>query len=221
MRETFVWSVTRNGWWKRKPTVLKKLIGWIYLGATGWRPEGELPPDDKIVIIAAPHTTNWDLPITIALSWALGVKTHWMGKKSIFRFPFETFMTALGGIPIDRSKRLNVVTQAAERIRGSERMILAVPPEGTRSGGDDVWKSGFYHIAREAGVPIQLGFLDYSRKRGGLGPLIHPTGDIAADMDQIRAFYRADMAKFPDQFREPRLRAEDEGEGEGEGESDD
>jgi len=190
--------------------MLQKLIGWIYLGASGWRPEGKLPPDKKFVLIAAPHTTNWDMPIMLAISWALGVETRWMGKKSLFRFPFGTFMRALGGIPIDRSQRTNMVAQAAEMIRSKAQFILAVPPEGTRSGGDGVWRSGFYHIAREADVPIQLGFLDYSRKRGGLGPLVHPTGDTGADMDLIRAFYQPHMAKFPEQFRVPRLRGEGE-----------
>lgn len=190
--------------------MLRKLIGWIYLGVSGWRPEGELPPQEKFVLIAAPHTTNWDMPIMIAIGWAMGVQTRWMGKKSIFKFPFGTFMRALGGFPVDRSQRTNVVAQAAEMIRASDRIILTVPPEGTRSGGSDVWRSGFYHIAREAEVPILLGFLDYSRKRGGLGPLVYPSGDIAADMDQIRGFYGPQMARYPEKFRVPRLRAEEE-----------
>lgn len=194
--------------------MLQKLISWIYLGVSGWRPEGELPPDEKLVLIAAPHTTNWDMPHMIAISWALGVETRWMGKKSLFRFPFGTFMRALGGIPIDRSQRTNMVDQAAAMIRDSKSIILVVPPEGTRSGGDGVWRSGFYHIARAADVPIQLGFLDYSRKRGGLGPMVHPSGDTGADMDKIRAFYQPQMAKFPDKFLEPRLRAEDDTEAE-------
>ncbi len=188
--------------------LIKKLIAWIYLGVSGWRPEGEFPPLDKYVLIAAPHTTNWDMPHMIAISWAMGIKTRWMGKSTIFKFPFATFMKLLGGMSIDRSRSTNVVAQAAAMIRASDRIILTVPPEGTRSGGGDVWRSGFYHIAREADVPILLGFLDYSRKRGGLGPSVQPSGDVVADMDQIRAFYQPQMARFPDKFREPRLRAE-------------
>lgn len=193
---------------RRSITMLKKLLGWIYLGVSGWRPEGDIPTRGRFVLIAAPHTSNWDLPHTLAIAWATGVEVRWMGKQSLFRFPFGVAMRALGGIPIDRSRHHNVVTAAAELIRQSERILMAVPAEGTRSGGDQAWRSGFYHIAREADVPILLGFLDYSRRRGGLGPRLRPSGDLGADMDVIRAFYRPTMAKFPDKFRMPRLRAE-------------
>ncbi len=184
-----------------------RIFGWLYFRLSGWRPEGEKPPYDKCVVIAAPHTSNWDLVNLLYLTWALRVDVKWLGKKSIFKFPFGWWMRHLGGIPIDRSKRQNVVAHAADLIRNSKSMCLVVPPEGTRGSGE-LWKSGFYHIAREAKVPIVLGYLDYSRKRGGYGIAIHPTGDVIADMDRIRAFYRPEMAKFPERFTLPRLREE-------------
>lgn len=187
--------------------MIGRFFGWIYFRLSGWRPEGQRPPYDKCVIIAAPHTSNWDLVNMLYLTWALRVDVKWLGKKSIFKFPFGWWMRHLGGIAIDRSKRTNAVSQAAELIRSSDKMCLVVPPEGTRGSGE-LWKSGFYHIAREAKVPIVLGYLDYSRKRGGYGKAVYPSGDVVADMEQIRAFYRAEMAKFPALFTVPRLREE-------------
>lgn len=187
--------------------MIGRFFGWIYFRVSGWRPEGGPPPYDKCVIIAAPHTSNWDLVNMLYLTWALRVDVKWLGKKSIFKFPFGWWMRHLGGIAIDRSRRANVVSQAAELIQSSDKMRLVVPPEGTR-GVAEFWKSGFYHIAREANVPIVLGYLDYSRKRGGYGKVVFPSGDVAADMAQIRAFYRAEMAKFPELFTVPRLREE-------------
>jgi 1-acyl-sn-glycerol-3-phosphate acyltransferase len=190
--------------------MIGRFFGWIYFRISGWRPEGEGPPYPRCVIIAAPHTSNWDLVNMLYLTWALRVDVKWLGKKSIFKFPWGWWMRHLGGIAIDRSQRQNVVAQAADLIKSSEKMCLVVPPEGTRDGGE-LWKSGFYHIARSANVPIVLGYLDYSRKRGGYGLAVFPTDDVVADMDKIRAFYRAEMAKFPDKFTVPRLREESPG----------
>jgi 1-acyl-sn-glycerol-3-phosphate acyltransferase len=190
--------------------MIRRWLAWMILFFTGWRPAGPMPDRDKYVLIAAPHTSNWDGFHMIVIAIALRAKVKWMGKKSLFRFPIGTFMRLMGGVSIDRSQRANVVEQAADRFRDAEKMILVVPPEGTRGGGSSFWKSGFYYIAREAGVPIGLGFLDYSKKRGGFGPFVETTDDMTADMDKIRAFYSADMARHPEKFREPRLR--DEGE---------
>lgn len=189
-----------------------KLVGKAFFGAQGWKTIGDPPPYDKYVLVAAPHTTNWDLPYTLYTSYLVGVDIRWMGKKEIFRFgPWGWWMKHLGGLPVDRSKRNNLVDSAAQMLRDADKLVLVVPPEGTRKGaaGDHTgWRSGFYHIAHKAQVPIVLGFLDYSRKESGFGPGIMPTGDIAADMDKIRAFYRPEMARYPKHFREPRLRDE-------------
>ncbi len=187
----------------------KYWLGRAWMGAFGWRVEGALPETRKFVFIAAPHTSNWDLPFMLATAYILGVRVSWMGKHTLFEGPFGGFMKALGGIPVDRRSANNLVQQVAERFQQADTLILAVPPEGTRKKVE-YWKSGFYHIARSAQVPIAMGFLDFRRKRAGLGPLLYPTGDVRADMDQVRAFYRDIRGKIPKDESEPRLREEAE-----------
>ena len=171
---------------------------------TGWQPEGERPRDRRFVLIAAPHTSNWDLVYLLALAEVFEVRVSWMGKDAIFRPPFGWLMRRLGGIPVVRQQRGNLVSQAAQRFATSRELALVVPAEGTR-GAVEHWKSGFYHIARTADVPIVLGYLDYARRRGGFGPSLFATGDVRKDMDQIREFYADKTGKYPEQFAEPRL----------------
>jgi 1-acyl-sn-glycerol-3-phosphate acyltransferase len=168
---------------------------WIFR----WRIEGKLPDTPKFVLIAAPHTSNWDLPVMLSLAFAFRTRLFWMGKDTLFRRPFGAIMRWLGGIPIDRSKSHNVVEQSAEHFRKAESLVMVVPPEGTRQKVR-YWKTGFYRIAESAGVPIALGFLDYRRKVGGFGPTVVPTGDIEADMETIQAFYANITGKHSDQF---------------------
>ncbi len=190
--------------------MFRKAMGKAWLRLTGWRAEGDRPRHRKYVLIAAPHTSNWDLPHMLALAWSQDVHVQWAGKRAIFRFPFGTFMRLMGGLPVDRSRHTGLVGRIVEMIQEAEEIVLAVPPEGTR-GRADYWKSGFYRIALGAGVPIYTGYLDYSRKRGGFGEPLEPTGDVAADMERIRARYRPEMARYPEKFQTPRLRAEEEG----------
>jgi 1-acyl-sn-glycerol-3-phosphate acyltransferase len=175
----------------------------------GWRAVGSLADHPKCVIVVAPHTSNWDFPILMLVKIALRLKVAWMGKHTLFRPPFGWIMRWLGGIPIDRSARNNVVEQAVEAFRTHDRMMLAIPPEGTRKRAP-YWKSGFYHIAIGAQVPIAFGFADYRRKVGGIGGVIMPSGNVDADMAQIREFYSAIIGKQPDQFGEIRLKSQDE-----------
>ena len=153
------------------------------LRITGWKVEGALPAHAaKSVLIAAPHTSNWDLPYTLMLAFSLRLRVYWMGKHSLFKAPFGGVMRWLGGIPVDRSQANNLVANSAQAMRDADGpMQLIVPPEGTR-GKTRHWKTGFYFIAQQAGVPIVLAFVDYGRKVGGLGPLFEPTGDVDADM---------------------------------------
>lgn len=169
----------------------------ICLKLFGWRVQGKMPDTKKIVIIAAPHTSNWDLPFTLFVAFVLKIKIFWMGKDTIFKPPFKGICKWLGGIPIDRSRSNSVVTQSIEQFNKKQEFALAIPPSGTRSKVT-YWKTGFYHIAMGAKVPIVLGFLDYKRKIGGLGPTIHPTGNLDADMEHIRAFYRGITGKYPE-----------------------
>jgi len=168
----------------------------VFLWLTGWRISGRLPQAPKMVLIAAPHTSNWDLPYMLFAAFALRAKVYWMGKDAIFGWPFGRLFKWLGGIPIDRSKANNVVAQSIDHFACNENLILAVPPVGTRKRVLN-WKTGFYHIAYGAGVPIALGFLDYKNKIGGVGPILHPTGNIDADMVEIRAFYQDISGKYP------------------------
>ncbi len=171
--------------------VVNMLLRWLallLLKVIGWRKAGVLPAEPKYVMIAAPHTSNWDLPVMLMLAFVLRARVFWMGKDALFRRPFGTLFRWLGGIPVDRSKSNNAVEQAIQNFRDRESFALVVAPEGTRERAAH-WKTGFYHIARGAGVPIVLGFLDYRSKVGGIGPVITPSGSIEADMDTIRQFY--------------------------------
>jgi 1-acyl-sn-glycerol-3-phosphate acyltransferase len=172
-----------------------------FLKLTGWRVEGSLPEGaTKCVLIAAPHTSNWDLPYTLMVGFALRLNLYWMGKHSIFRPPFGGLMKWLGGIPVNREKSSNLVAASVEAIRAAQGPLqLTVPPEGTRSK-TRYWKTGFYHIAVGAQVPIVMAYMDYARKVSGLGPVFHPTGDIERDMESIKAFYAPFKGKNADQF---------------------
>jgi len=178
-----------------------------------WRVVGRPPTAPKYIIIGAPHTSNCDGVYLIAMAWALRVRVRWLGKNSLFRPPYGWFMRWMGGISIDRSKSNNTVDLICERFAEEDEFVLAVPAEGTRSRRE-YWKSGFYHISSQAEVPILLSFLDYAKKEGGFGPAVTPSGDVTADMDQIRAFYDGVSGKFPDKFTPPRLRSEDPAEDE-------
>jgi 1-acyl-sn-glycerol-3-phosphate acyltransferase len=180
-------------------TVLRGL-SLAFLKLTGWKVEGSLPPDcPKCVLIAAPHTSNWDLPYTLMVGFALRLNLYWMGKESIFRPPFGGVMRWLGGISVDREKSTNLVAASVEALRAADGTVqLTVPPEGTRSK-TRYWKTGFYHIAQGAQVPIVMAYMDYARKVSGLGPVFHPTGDIDRDMETIKAFYAPFKGKNPDQ----------------------
>jgi 1-acyl-sn-glycerol-3-phosphate acyltransferase len=187
---------------------VKYWIGKTWLALFGWRLETEEPTHEKFVFIAAPHTSGWDLPFMIATSYVMRVPISWMGKKELFRPPLGFLLRGLGGIPIDRSARKNRVAWAIEQFARIPRLVLAISAEGTR-GKVDIWKSGFYHIALGASVPIGLGYLDFSRKTCGLGGFVMPTGDVRADMDKIRAFYKDIRGKYPEKESVPRLREED------------
>jgi 1-acyl-sn-glycerol-3-phosphate acyltransferase len=187
---------------------IKYWVGKAWMGAFGWRVEGELPAARKFVFIAAPHTSNWDLVFMLMAAFVLGVRISWLGKHTLFRRPFGWFMRSLGGIPVNRRSPQNLVQQVAARFAKTDDLILAVSPEGTRKEVT-YWKSGFYQIALAAQVPIAMGFLDFGRKVGGLGPLLHLTGEVSADMDQVRAFYRDIRGKRPALESTPRLREED------------
>ena len=177
------------------------------LRLVGWRTDGEPPAQHRFVLIAAPHTSNWDFPLMILMAMQSGLSIHWLGKESLFRGPMGWLLRRLGGVPVERSEPKQLVARMADVFAGQDDFALVVPPEGTRSRSDH-WKSGFYRIAHGAQVPILCSYLDYSTKVGGYGPLLTPTGDVGADMDLIRDFYADKHGRYPDQVSEIRLRDE-------------
>ncbi len=161
----------------------------------GWRLAGALPDVKKYVIIGAPHTSNWDFPLALGLAFCFQVKMFWMGKHTLFRWPLGGVMRWLGGIAVNRSANQNLVAQAVETMRASHKLVLAIPPEGTRSKVR-YWKTGFYFIALESETPIVLAFLDFKNKVAGFGPTFMPTGDLEKDMQTIQAFYAPIEGKY-------------------------
>ena len=172
-----------------------------FLRLNDWKVEGALPAQArKAVLIAAPHTSNWDLPYTLMVAFCLRLNIRWMGKASLFRGPLGPPMRWLGGIAVDRGKSNNVVAGCAAALRHSRVPLqLVVPPEGTR-GRTRHWRTGFYFIARQAEVPIVLAYMDYRRKVSGLGPIFTPTGDLDRDMEQIKRFYAGVQGRRAGQF---------------------
>jgi 1-acyl-sn-glycerol-3-phosphate acyltransferase len=188
--------------------MLKRWIGQTFLKVAGWQVDGERPPVDRYVIIAAPHTSNWDMPFMLAFAFIYDIPVKWMGKHTLFEGARGPFFKRLGGMPIIRHRPGGVVGQMVEAFEENESLVLMVPAEGTRSHVD-YWKSGFYHIARQADVPVVLSYLDFENKIGGIGPAIKMTGDISADMDRIRAFYAGKEGLRPENVGVIRLREED------------
>lgn len=180
-------------------------LGRVFLFLLGWRVVGDARQYPKAVLIAAPHTSNWDFIYGLAIAWSLNIKFSFIGKDSLFRGPLGTVMQALGGIPVNRHERKNAVQQIVDIFNEREALILGIAPEGTRRRVE-YWKTGFYYMALEANVPILLGFFDYERKIGGMGSYIFPTGDIQADMQLIHDFYADKKGKNPEAFGAVQIR---------------
>ncbi|RDV07622.1 acyltransferase [Sphingorhabdus pulchriflava] len=183
----------------RRPSLVSRLfrraLVWIYR-RNGWSAFGEVPEPRKFVLIAAPHTSNWDFLYFIGLTEDLGIMPHFMAKKSLFRWPWKNFMLDMGGVPVDRSSNQNYVQAMIDEFAKRTEFMLTIAPEGTR-GAVRKWKTGFYHIALGAKVPLVVGMMDYAKKSGGLGPAIWPTGDFKADMAKIAELYAKVTPKHP------------------------
>jgi len=163
----------------------------------GWRIEADIPNLPKFVLVGAPHTSNWDFLLTLGTFFSLSVKISWMGKKSLFRWPFGGIMKWLGGVPIERAnQREGVVDQTIEAFNSRDKFVIAVMPEGTRNKVGE-WKTGFYHIAQGANVPILPVRFDYGRKVMGVGPSIETSGDVTADMAHIQSNFTGIEGKNP------------------------
>ena len=186
---------------------MMRWFGKFMVALTGWRVEGEQPDTAKFVLLAAPHTSNWDFLHLLTLAWSVGIPVAWMGKHTLFWGPLGPLMRALGGVPVRRDRRNDLVQQMVDRFGQADRLVLTVQPEATRARAE-FWKSGFYQIATAAGVPIHLGYLDYARRAGGFEMSLVPTGDLEADMDVLRQFYADKCARYPELVGPIRLREE-------------
>jgi 1-acyl-sn-glycerol-3-phosphate acyltransferase len=170
----------------------------LYLKLIGWKIGSTLDSSiKKCVLVAAPHTSNWDYPISLATLYACGVHVRFLAKDSLFKFPLGILMRATGGMPVNRAKHTNMVEAMVNMFERNNELILMIPVEGTRSYVKE-WKSGFYHTALGAKVPIVLGYLDYGKKIAGFGDLFYPTGDYAKDLLAIQNFYRKFTARYPE-----------------------
>jgi len=192
----------------RRCNPLAQLLGGLVLSVFGWQKAGQVPRAKNIVIIAAPHTTNWDFIFLLAAAYSFGISVNWLGKDSLFRSPLGPILRYLGGVPVDRSKRNNLVQSLSAQIEHGSGIALVIPPSGTRLK-TEYWKSGFYRIAEAAQIPLVCGYLDYQKKEAGLGPAFLPS-DLSRDMNRIREFYEPIVGKYPENKSRIRLREEDQ-----------
>ena len=189
------------------PSLLSRLVRGLVIALyklRGWHIEGRPPAAKKFILVGAPHTSNWDFAVFLGATDELGIRASYLGKHSLFRWPLKRFMLDMGGIPVDRSKRSNYVEQVIAEFARRDELALVIAPEGTRHS-DGRWRSGFYHIAIGAGVPIVPAWLDRRTRRAAIGEAMLPTGDYAADLRRIAQFY---CAAWPDN---PRFREIDAG----------
>lgn len=185
--------------------MILKVIFYILYKLKGWKRDSNVPAEaQKCVMTAAPHTSNWDIVFTAAAFLEMKVPLKFTVKKEWFKFPMNLLMGPLGGIPIDRSprkpgeERLSMVEAMADILKANSKIAVMVTPEGTRSRNDK-WKTGFWHTAKLAGVPICLGYLDYKTKTAGIGPVIWPN-DLEEDMRTIVEFYNTKTPAYPELF---------------------
>ncbi len=172
---------------------IARLILWL----AGWTPVGGTPDEPKAVVIAAPHTSNWDGFLALTYTVAVGLDVHFFAKQSLFWFPLGALLRGLGGIPLDRSKATSAVAAAIDLFATKESFYFGLAPEGTRAYCD-AWKSGFYRIATGANVPVILAFIDYESKRVGVGKRLDLTGDQNADLQKCSEFYAGVKGRWPE-----------------------
>jgi len=186
---------------------LRRNFARLVLRAARWKTVGTVPR--RGVLVGAPHTSNWDWVLTVMLAWDSDIALKLLVKKEFFRGPLAPVMRATGAVALDRSDPGATIRNLLLEAAGDEPFVLGIAAEGTRSRGE-YWKSGFYRIAQQSGLPITLAFLDGPSRTVGWGPTFSPTGNVRADMDRIRAFYADKTGLKPEGFTPPRLREEPE-----------
>ncbi len=179
----------------------------LVLKLCGWRVDHVPPPGPRCIVIVYPHTSNWDFPVGYLASLAMGLRAHWIGKDTLFRWPVGGMLRRMGGIPVDRSEPGGFVEAMAAEFRRRPRLVLALAPEGTRARAEH-WKTGFYRLALAAGVPVGLAFIDWRRRVVGLTAWLVLTGHEDADLARIRAAYQGVVGRRPAQASPVRLRGD-------------
>lgn len=187
---------------------VRRNLARLVLKLSGWKTVGDVPP--TAILVGAPHTSNWDWAVTQLLAWDNGINIRLLVKESFFKGPMGLVMKASGAVALDRANPAGTIKQLLEDQKGDDQFLLGMAAEGTRSKSE-YWKSGFYRIAQQTGLPITLAFLDRPSKTVGWGPTFHPTGDVKADMDRLREFYKDKRGFNPEQATEPRLKEEETG----------
>lgn len=182
-----------------------KIFPRAVLKLIGWKLDHFVPERSKYLIIGAPHTSNWDFPLTLLAMWGLGIDFSWVAKHTLFKGPFNSIMRRLGGIPVNREKRSGFLGSMVSLFENDSSLKLAIAPEGTRSK-EEFWRGGFYQIAASAGVEICLGYVDYESKTIGLGPLLKPSGDVVGDFHTISLFYADKRGRYPEKESTIKLR---------------
>lgn len=185
--------------------LVRRTVARLGLRLARWRTAGTVPR--SAILVGAPHTSNWDWALTIALAWDSNVQIRLLVKDSFFKGPLAPLMRATGAVSLDRENPGATIRALVADARTDETFLLGLAAEGTRSRGEH-WKSGFYRIAQQTGLPITLAYLDGPSRTVGWGPTFTPTGDVGADMDRVRAFYADKTGIRPEGFTPPRLREE-------------
>ncbi|MEX2962507.1 1-acyl-sn-glycerol-3-phosphate acyltransferase [Microbulbifer sp. TYP-18] len=183
--------------WPRMGNAVTRFVGRSVLRLFGWKIHGQLPPHPPCLIAGAPHTSNWDFVFAMAAILAMGVRISWLGKHTIFVWPFRSLLSRLGGIAVDRSVATGVVGQAAAKLQEDPHTVIALAPEGTRARVNN-WKTGFLRIAAQAGVAIIPIGIDYRSRSFEIGPPFHPTGDQVADLAEFKRYFRRFQGKRPE-----------------------
>ena len=185
--------------------VIRRTLARTLLRLARWHTTGTVPA--KGIVVGAPHTSNWDWVFTLLLTWSQGRQPRILIKKEFFKGPFAPLLRATGGVPLDRRNPGADLRALLAEAGGDQPFLLAIAAEGTRSKGDH-WKSGFYRISQQTGLPVTLAFIDGPTGTVGVGPTFVPSGDVTADMDLVRAFYSDKRGIRPEMRTEPRLREE-------------
>ncbi|HZJ03981.1 MAG TPA: 1-acyl-sn-glycerol-3-phosphate acyltransferase [Nocardioidaceae bacterium] len=186
--------------------MIRKTFARLLLRVARWQTVGQVPTSG--ILVGAPHTSNWDWVAMLLLMWGDGVQPRVLIKREFFRGPLAPLLRATGGVPLDRSNPGATMRALVAQARKDEKFLLVFAAEGTRDKVE-YWKSGFYKIAQQTGLPISMGFIDGPTRTMGFGPTFTPTGDLTADMDRVRSFYADKQGIRPELRTEPRLREED------------